>query len=162
MLFGISNCSSPKWKFCPQEDFHTELQRLKTLIENDERGKTKGFVAYASQQDGALWRQGEVTAGAKVLLSVPHVRGKQHVFSLGWTANVVWPKGVLTHGKKIFKKLSRRRQFSIQFKGVHLMEFLERQKGSDKETGCFGWLCPLHSVFVQMIVEWVTDCHLYV
>lgn len=58
MLFGISNCSSPKWKFCPQEDFHTELEQLKTLIENDEREKTKWFVAYASQQDGALSKCG--------------------------------------------------------------------------------------------------------
>lgn len=37
---------------------YTVLEQLKILIENDERGKTKRFVAYVSQQDGALWRQG--------------------------------------------------------------------------------------------------------
>lgn len=26
------------------------------------------------------------------------------------------------------------------------MEFLETQKGSDEETGCFGWLCPLQCI----------------
>lgn len=89
--------------------------------------------------------------GAKVLLSVPLYEENNTFAQSGGL--LVWfgAKEYLLMAK-IFKKLSRRRQFSIQFRGVHLMDFVETQKGSDEETGCFGWWGPLHSVFVQMIV----------
>lgn len=49
-VFGISNCSSPMWKFCPQIDFYTELKAGKIHTGNDGKGKVKWFVAYVSQQ----------------------------------------------------------------------------------------------------------------
>lgn len=49
-VLGISNCSSPMWKFYPQQEFYTELKQLKIPIENDRKGKGKWFVVYVSQQ----------------------------------------------------------------------------------------------------------------
>lgn len=46
----------------------------------------------------------------------------------------------------------------MQFRWVHLMQFLKTQKGGDREIGLI-WLCPLHGLFVQMMARRATDCH---
>lgn len=63
------------WKFCPQEDFYTELKQVKIHIENDGKVKVKWFVAYVSQQECVVVKGVTIRAKAGLFFD-PRERGK--------------------------------------------------------------------------------------
>lgn len=59
-------------------------------------------MAYVSQQDGTLWRQGGAAAGARALLSVALARGKKTTFAQSGGL-LMWSRPneyLLTRGKE--------------------------------------------------------------